>query len=239
MASLNEFLGNIKGEGLMRSSRFSVFFNLPLSVLQGGYTTNLRKVLLYCDTINLPGLSFATAEAKTFGEIREMPYQRLFDTVTMTFYMDNAMNIKLLFDSWMAAVINPGTRTASYYNDYITDINLTVFDVNDNSRYQVNLYQCYPKSIGAIQMDYANKDVMKMTVTMIVKYWESSASQGSPITSGLDPAFLSNLGSTTAIPSTYFTNFNSYQTGVQSFENARLPLFTSANQSTGFGGSII
>lgn len=231
MASLNEFLGNIKGEGLMRSSRFSVFFNLPSLVARGLYSTNLRKVLLYCDTVNLPGLSFATAEAKTFGEIREMPYQRLFETVTMTFYMDNAMSIKLLFDSWMAAVINPDTRTANYYNDYITDINVTVFDVKDNSRYQVNMYQCYPKSIGAIQMDYANKDVMKMSVTMIVKYWESTASQQVVTPQG--------IGDPMAIPSNYFTNFNSFQTGIQSFENGRLPLFTSASQSTGFGGSLI
>ena len=231
MATINEFLGTIRGEGLMRSSRFSVFFNLPPMITQGGYTTNLRKVLLYCDTITLPGLSFATAEAKTFGEIREMPYQRLFENVTMTFYMDNSMNVKLLFDSWMASVINPGTRVANYYNDYITDINVTVFDINDNSRYQVNLYQCYPKSIGAIQMDYANKDVMKMSVNMIVKYWESTASQQIATPFG--------MGDPMAIPSNYFTNFNSFQTGVQSFENGRLPLFTSANQSTGFGGSII
>jgi hypothetical protein len=239
MASLQQFIAQVNGEGLMRSSRFSVFFSLPNAVTQGIYTTDLRKVLLYCDTITLPGLSFATAEAKTYGEIREMPYQRLFETVPMTFYMDNSMSVKLLFDSWMAGVVDPGTRTMNYYNDYITDMSIIVYDTKDNSRYQVNLYQCYPKAIGAVQMDYASKDVMKMSVTMICKYWDSNASQQNPITGSIDPAFLSNLGSSAPIPNAYFTNFQNYQSSVQSFENTRTSLFTSSNQSTGFGGSLI
>ena len=174
MTTLNQFLASVKGEGLMRTSRFSVLLTPPASVSLGA-ANDLRKVLLYCDQVNLPGLSFATAEAKTYGEIREMPYQRLFEPIQLSFYVDNAMNVKKLFDSWLAAVIDPGTRQINYYRDYITDMTISVYDVSDKSRYEVTAYQCYPKSVSAIQMDYAGKDVMKISVNMIFKYWESNS----------------------------------------------------------------
>lgn len=222
MAKLNDFVGSIAREGLMRTNKFSVMLTIPAAVTQGAYSTDLRKVLLYCDTINLPGQSFATAEAKTFGEIREMPYQRLFDPITMTFFVDNAMTVKLLFDSWLGAVINPQSRNINYYKDYISDIVISVQDINEKSRYELTAYQCYPKSVSAIQMDYASKDVMKLTVTMVAKYWESSSA-----------IQVTQDSSVQRIPSTYFTNFNSFQTGVQSFTNNRNTLLP--NFGTGSG----
>lgn len=222
MAKLNDFVGSIKREGLMRTNKFSVMLSIPPAVIQGSYTTDLRKVLLYCDTINLPGQSFATAEAKTFGEIREMPYQRLFEPITMTFFVDNSMNVKLLFDAWLGAVVNPQTRNVSYYKDYITDMTISVQDINEKSRYQLQAYQCYPKSVSSIQMDYASKDVMKLTVAMVCKYWESNSTAQATQDSSIQK-----------IPSTYFTNFNSFQTGVQSFTNNRNTLLP--NLGTGSG----
>lgn len=227
MASLNEFLSNIKGEGLMRTSRFSVLLTPPASVSFGA-TNDLRKVLLYCDQVNLPGMSFATAEAKTYGEIREMPYQRLFEPIQLSFYVDNSMNVKKLFDSWLSAVIDPTTRQINYYRDYISDITIDVFDVKDRSRYQVTAYQCYPKSVSGIQMDYAGKDVMKISVTMVFKYWESMATTQYAVPGQ------NTLSDPTKIPDTYFTNFNSFQSGVQgSFENSRNSLFPQT--TNGFG----
>lgn len=251
MASLNEFLSSVRGEGLMRTNRFAVMFSLPNAVGNSLGSAQLRKVLLYCDSIKIPGLTFATAEAKTYGEIREMPYQRIFEPIDMTFYVDNSMAVKQLFDSWLASVINPGTRTVNYYSDYVTDINISIYDIDEKARYEVNAYQCYPKTVSSIQMDYANKDNMKLSVSMVSKYWDSNALQtvgGIPsnTSTGIASSFgqgissIFGLGnSTTAIPNNYFTNFNSYQTGIQSFEQGRAPLFTSDVPSIGAGGSFI
>jgi hypothetical protein len=202
MAKLNDFVGSIAREGLMRTNRFSVMLSIPQAVSRGSYTTDLRKVLLYCDTINIPGISVATTEAKTYGEIREMPYQRLFEPITMTFFVDNSMNVKLLFDAWLAAIIDPGSRIINYYKDYISTMTISIQDINEKSRYQVTAYECYPKSVSSIQMDYASKDVMKVTVTMVSKYWESNSIMQTSQNSSIDK-----------IPNKYFTNFNSFQLG--------------------------
>ena len=243
MATLNEFIANVAGEGLMRTSRFAVMFTLPSIIVEGKYMRDLRKVLLYCDNINLPGITLETTAAKTFGESREMPHNKLFDTINIGFYVDNSMTVKLLFDNWMGAIQDPVTRTFNYYREYTTDIVIDVLDVADKSRYQVTLYQCYPKAINPVQMDYANKEVMKMVVAMNYKYWRSSATTntyGGNLSS--DGAFSNSqdslneyLGDTADIPDTYYTNFNQYQTGYDSFEQGRASLFSAETASVGQG----
>ena len=244
MATLNEFISTVAGEGLMRTSRFAVMFTIPTAVIEGNYSADMRKVLLYCDNINLPGITLETTPAKTFGEHREMPHNKLFDTINMGFYVDNSMSVKLLFDNWMGAIQDPVTRNFNYYREYTTDIVVDVFDVADQSRYQVTLFQCYPRSINPITMDYGNKEVMKMTVAMQYKYWRSTASTntygGAPASNGQvfsnsQAALNQYLGDTAQVPSTYFTNFQQYQTGFNSFEQGRASLFSTETASVGQG----
>ncbi|MBV5342203.1 hypothetical protein JZU68_00815, partial [bacterium] len=54
---------------------------------------------------------------------------------------------------------------------------IQVQDLQDNSRYDMILHECYPKTVGSIQLDHNNKDVMKLTVTMQFKWHETHAQQ--------------------------------------------------------------
>lgn len=179
MSTLNDFVAAVTSQGLMPANRFRVEFGLPATLINATagstYRPDLRKVLMYCDSVQLPGLNISTTQARTFGELREMPYERLFDNVNMTFYIDTVMDTKALFDSWINSIQNPATRHMAYYNEYITDMTIYVLDKADDVQYEVTLYECYPKSIGAIQMDYSSKDVMKLQVSMNYRYWVSSS----------------------------------------------------------------
>jgi len=245
MSTLNEFIATVKSDGLMRSSRFAVSFSLPTVVAPGKYSQDLRKILLYCDNINLPGMTIETTSAKTFGEIREMPYQKQYDNINMGFYVDNNMSVKLLFDAWMNAIQNPVSRTFNYYKDYTTDITIIVYDIANKSRYAVTLFQAYPKTLNAVQMDYGNKEVMKLSVSMNYKYWQSSqvySTSGSSLSNTAQASpFLNGgfLGDSLSIPSTYFTNFNGFQTGFNSFEQGRSSLFSTETASVGQGSTFI
>jgi hypothetical protein len=198
------------------------------------------------DNVNLPGLTIETTQAKTFGEIREMPYQKMFDNINMGFYVDNAMSVKLLFDAWMEAIQDPVTRTFNYYKDYTTDITVEVFDIANKVRYIVTLFQCYPKMINPVQMDYAGKDVMKLLVSMNYKYWQSFAATSSGSAPSLSSTSFGSgllngglIGDSLRVPDTYFTNFDTFQTGFNSFEQGRASLFSSETASVGQGSILI
>jgi hypothetical protein len=156
------------------------------------------------------------------------------------------MSVKLLFDAWMNAIQNPVSRTFNYYKDYTTDITIIVYDIANKSRYAVTLFQAYPKTLNAVQMDYGNNEVMKLSVSMNYKYWQSSQvysnSSGSSLSNATQRSpFLNGgfLGDSMTIPDTYFTNFNAFQTGFNSFEQGRASLFSTETASVGRGSTFI
>ena len=51
---INQFISEIKTGGLARSNRFAVMFSPPT----GMNTGELQKLLLFCDTIQLPGINY-------------------------------------------------------------------------------------------------------------------------------------------------------------------------------------
>ena len=163
----------------MHTNRFSVEFNLPPIMVSSKsgytYTGDLRTVLLNCDSVTLPGMSISTQQSRMYGELREMPYERLFENINLTFYVNNTMDSKSLFDTWIHSVQDPVTRQFNYYKEYITDMTIYVFDKNDEEQYRVKLFECYPKSISPIQMDYGSKDIMKVQVSLNYRYWMSGS----------------------------------------------------------------
>jgi hypothetical protein len=141
--------------------------------LAGLDSTVPQTLSLFCDQVQLPGMNFSTAQNRSFGEFREVPYEKLFDNLNMSFYVDKNMYVKRVFDNWMEAIQNPETRVFNYYKNYTTGMDIEVHDLMDRITYVVSLWECYPKTIGAVQMDYASKDIMKLSVTMQYKYWTS------------------------------------------------------------------
>jgi hypothetical protein len=175
---IQEFVSQVKSGGLARTNRYAVLFTPPAGVS----SASLQKIMLFCDQVQLPGANFSTVQNRTFGEFREVPYEKIYDNINMSFYVDTDMKVKELFDNWQTIISNPLTRTYNYYNNYITNMVIEVQDLNDKTRYSVTLWECYPKTIGSIQLDYNSKDVMKISVGMQYKYW--TAEPISPLADG-------------------------------------------------------
>jgi hypothetical protein len=168
--ALKDFIAQVKNGGLARGSHYAVEINPPRGMVGIG---NMQKILMFCDQVQLPGLNLSTTPNRTFGEVREVPYDKLFDNINLSFYMDQGMDVKFFFDTWMGLIQNPYDRTFNYYNDYVSSMKIQVQDINDKTRYEVELFECYPKNISAVQLDYSSKDVLKLNVTMQYKNWTS------------------------------------------------------------------
>jgi hypothetical protein len=172
--TLQEVIG-IVNQGLARSSHFDVIINKPHVVVSSIFDNPMmEKIGLFCEASQLPGMNISTTGTRTFGEVREMPYEKLYDAVNLQFLVDKEMKVKVFFEEWMSGIQNPYTRTFSYYIDYVTDIDIIVYDVADYPRYTVTLYEAYPKTMGAVAVDYSSKEIMKLQITMQYKYWRTS-----------------------------------------------------------------
>lgn len=213
--ALKEFIAQLKTDGMARSNYFDVELALPFAVARNSNTNfDMRKILLFCEAINLPSVNISTTQIRTFGELRETPYDKLFDTIQLSFYVDTSMNVKLLFDTWINSIQDPVTRKYSYYNTYTTDVmKINVLDKKSKTRYSVSLFEAYPKSIGAIQLDQNSKDIMKLNVTMIYKYIKTEAFAVDDKSPKSTFPFFDSI----KIPTDYFSDFSGFQNKFQTF----------------------
>ena len=217
---ISDFVSSM-GKGMARTNRFSVILSMP-TVVTGGATagrTELKNLLLFCDQAQLPGLTLNATPIRIFGEVRETPTEYNYEPVTLSFYIDRKMHLKAWFDDWIKMIQNGGQRTFRYYDEYICpQMQILVQDTKDRTTYQVNLYEVWPKSIGAIQMDYSSRDIMKLSVTLQYKYWRYTTVDDAR-ENVKDQSELSKL---TGIPEEYFTKFNSFQNDLSGIISSRL-----------------
>lgn len=211
---VSDFVGAIAGaSGLARTNRFAVQFVPPSYVLEGmggnGSPAAMKQMLMFCDATQLPGVTVNTTPIRTFGEVREIPYETNYEPITLSFYVDNGFQVKKMFDVWNLGIQDWTTRKFKYYKDYTTDFNINVYDMKDETRYKITLFEAYPKTVSAIQMDYANKDVMKVQVTMMYKYWRSYTKDSLIGATKLQGqlAYPQSGG----VPTDYYNNFNQFQ----------------------------
>lgn len=171
MSTLNEFIATVKTQGLARTNRFSIVIASPI------IDEDMRTISILCDSVSMPGISLATTEQKVFGEVREIPYQPIYEPVTFTFYVDTNLGVKNMFEKWINMIRDPQTRAFNYYSNYIvnTEINVHRIDSDEDIAHKVTLFESYPKTLSAVQLDYGSKDVMKYSVTMNYKWYETDS----------------------------------------------------------------
>lgn len=163
--------------GLAKTSRFAIQVRPPSYVMEnlGTGNTNLQKVLLFCDTVMIPGLTVNTNPTRTYGEVREMPNEFNYEPITATFYVDADMYVKKLFDNWILGIQDGDSRSFRYYNQYTADtMDIIVQDTKERNRYAVQLHEVYPKAVDSVILDTANTQIMKLSVTFQYKYWRST-----------------------------------------------------------------
>jgi hypothetical protein len=247
MSSLNDFISQVK-QGMAVSSHFLVQLNLP-PALTNIQSVDMQKVILFCDQAQLPGISFGTNPVRSYGEVREVPYEKLYEGVNLSFYVDANMTVKLLFDEWIALIQNPVTRDFNFPQRYLTDtIKIIVKNTQGESVYLCTLHECYPKAVAPIQLDYSAKDVMKMNVSITYKY--ATTKQLSKTTSlntensqidTIMEEYNYGFESLAEIPNNYFNDFSGFQNQLKDFDLSfgdakSIASFENIGVKTGFGG---
>jgi hypothetical protein len=183
MANLDQFITKVK-RGMQMAHNFEVQFNSPL----GPAGERTRDLSLMCEEVTVPGLTLATNTVFTFGESREVVYNRVFEPATFNFLVDINSTALTFFRDWMDKIIDPNTRMVGYYDTYangsviISHTNKGTYTTDKEvgaqqplkkqNVYQVVLREAYPKAIQAYTLSSNTKDVLRYSVTMNYKYWE-------------------------------------------------------------------
>lgn len=179
MANLDEFITKVK-----RGMQMAYNFDVEFYPKQNGVAA--RELQLMCEEVTVPGMALASNTVFTFGESREVVYNRVFEPAQFNFLVDINSTALTFFRDWMDAIIDPDTRMAGYYDDYTGRVHIKHTNkgtyttdsrvangepLKKEDRYQVVLYEAYPKAIQAYTLSSNTKDVLRYSVTMNYKYW--------------------------------------------------------------------
>ena len=165
---LSEFITEVKTRGLANPNKFMVTISQPKGISFNNANDSLRLMRLFCDQTQLPDQNISTAQLRTYGEVREMPYENLYGNVNFGFYCDSNFIVKEFFDNWIQSISDPNTRHWNYYDNYIAPtIDIMMLNNEGRSVYLVSLYECYPKQMQAVTLDYAAQETLKVNISMI------------------------------------------------------------------------
>jgi hypothetical protein len=171
-ADVQSFKSSFKSLELARPSRFDVLIPMPI-VLAAVYG-NLRETLsLRCESTEMPGRIFNTTERR-FGSapVQKFPFLSTYNDITMNFILDSDMDLKLFFDQWME-VINPSaTYNFRYKNEYVTEIAVNQYDVQNNLTYRAVLIDAFPVAVNQLELDWSSDGYHRLSVVFAYTKWQ-------------------------------------------------------------------
>lgn len=185
-----DFLSKFR-DGVSRPNRYRVEFTLPRGVGLGageigvnddaraGNITQLQQYFnqngaidVKCHTMTMPQRSLLTTEQRQNSAPFRTPYSATYDPVTFSFYSDPYLDTRDYFEVWQSAVVNLGTNTMNFYDEYVSDIKMVMLDMYGNDAYRVTLYEAYPLNVGMVDASYSQVNTLTTcTVTMAFKSW--------------------------------------------------------------------
>ena len=138
---------------------------------------NARRTQAFCSAIDMPSREIITKEIRHNGPGRKIAYDAQFADITATFYTDKFLRERSYFELWQKAAYSNSTFNFNYYNDYVTPMNILQLgnyasqNERDDVTYAVKLFDCFPKTVGAVSYSHDTNTVQTFDVTFTFRYW--------------------------------------------------------------------
>ena len=194
LGRFNSFVN--EAEGFARKARYYAEFQLPTGVTNtslneesermgfaaqtDNYATQIsdgRRVRAFCQSIQMPDRDIITKEIKHNGPTRKVAYDFKSGDITATFLADKFLRERTYFELWQKSAVSTANFNYNFYNDYVSPLNIWQLgqyasrQERDDVTYGVQLLDCFPKTISAVDYSAAANEVQTFTVTFTFRYW--------------------------------------------------------------------
>ena len=138
---------------------------------------NAKRVQAFCSAISMPDRDVQTKEIRHNGPARKFVYDFKSADITATFYADKFLRERSYFELWQQSAFSTQTFNYNYYDNYVSPINIFQLgnyasrQERDDVTYAVQLFDCYPKTIGPVSYSHDTNTVQTFDVTFTFRYW--------------------------------------------------------------------
>lgn len=195
---------NIKN--FARNNRFRIVIPTPPSLTGTRYDSrSMQALMVQCQAVSLPARTVATWNHRNIGPIEKMPYDVIFQEVTMTFRVDSKYDTRRFFQEWMQSMTTSDNLYFRYRNEYTSNIKIMPLDLIGKPIAQIGLYNAYPTNLSVINYDENSTDaITEFSITFAYTEWfEETIGTSEIITSNafgqaVDSFFDTNFAATSA-----------------------------------------
>ena len=170
--SLKNFQAEVRSKGLSNPNRFEIMFPPPLAMVNK--IKDIKPVLLYCESTSLPPQNIGVKTQRIYGPGYPRPVSTDYggDGITMTFLLDQPMDIRAFFDIWLASIVDPNQFYVNYQSDYVVPITINQLNMQDQVVYSAILEDAFPRSISLLELNQSTQNsVHKLSVTFVYRRW--------------------------------------------------------------------
>jgi len=145
-------------DGGARSYLFLYTPNVPNSISDIKYLVRASS---------FPETTLEVIIAKWQGQDMKFAAKKTYTDWTITFNVDLNALIRQEFEEWTNSIHNTKKEVNQYFrpSQYYRDQDLSLLDLNGDKLLNVKLINAWPKSIGAITLDYSATDIAQFDVT--------------------------------------------------------------------------
>ena len=161
---------------------------------------NVReRLFFFCDSASLPERTILDTEVNAYyGPNRHIARGMEFSPMNLSFMLDSELTERAIFESWQNTIVNQRTYNLNFYDEYASKIYIFPLHENKNEAtnskipgkegmttgalatltlagYYVELSGAYPKTIGAVDLNYNSANaIARQSVTFNYRYWKSN-----------------------------------------------------------------
>jgi len=162
--SIKKIVSHVKENTLLTPNRYKITIHSPIVEINESITLNCHR----CD---IPGHSISSFDHSNIGPTRKIPNDETFDQLSTSFY--NTVNLKEFkaINKWITHIGGKNYRMA-YYNDIVGEMNIMVYDLKEQLKTSINIYEVYPTNISEIELSYTGEQPSEITVNWAYHTYE-------------------------------------------------------------------
>lgn len=168
--SFKDKIASIAEHGVSLPTHWEVKITSPTKLK---VNNNDSRLLLSCEQVDLPGKLFSSSELKIYSLDRKIPYGTFIEDVTLTFRCSSDLAERKYFEEWQKIIQNETTLNYGFYDDYVTEIEILMYEKDSTPSYKVILYEAYPFSVFPIALQQDSTGTYnRQTVGIKFKEWK-------------------------------------------------------------------
>lgn len=175
--------------GLMKPNLFALRITHSPIGGAGFKEEQSRTASLLCNAINLPGVSFSTADVQRqgYGPLERRVTNAIFPAVSATFMLDNDGMVLEFFAQWARSIssfaIQQGELSqdpltggyigeVGYLDDYVCRIEIIAYAPTEEKIVVYTLNDAYPAVIGDVALGWRqNDEIAELQVQFNYRFW--------------------------------------------------------------------